>query len=214
MDSSSARDLCKSFPAGTVLFKEGDEGRDMYVIQRGAVRLTRRVGAKDSELAVLPAGEFFGEMAIINNKPRSATATVVEDAQLMVLDGGTFEAMIRGNAEVAVRMIKRLADRLERANQQVELLLHRDPNHRVVQYLRKLAEDGGEPCPTGTLVHLTEQDLAARVGLGEEQVAQVVKRLELARLLSRDERGNFVVSEVGKLQEFLDFLEMTERFGG
>ena len=78
---------------------------------------------REVHLATLPPGEFFGEMAIINKQPRSATATVIEEAQLLVLDARTFEAMIRGNAEIAIRMIKKLAARLAQANSQVEMLL-------------------------------------------------------------------------------------------
>jgi CRP-like cAMP-binding protein len=62
-------------------------------------------------------------MSILNNRPRSATATCAEDARLLVVDARTFEAMIRGNAEIAIRMIQKLADRLAEANGQIERLL-------------------------------------------------------------------------------------------
>src|SRR5947199_7360758 len=107
----------------------------MYVIQTGRVQLTRRVRGREAHLATLPPGEFFGEMAIVNNRPRSATATVIEDARALVIDRRTFDAMIRGNTEIAVRLIKKLANRLEQANQQIEILLVRDTNHRLVQLL-------------------------------------------------------------------------------
>jgi CRP-like cAMP-binding protein len=213
---TSPHDLLKhaqSFSAGTVLFEEGDEGQVMYVIQSGTVKITRKVGTKEALLAMIPAGEFFGEMSIINDKPRSATATVVEDSRLLVIDGRTFEAMIRGNSEIAVRMIKRLAGRLDRANQQIELLLHRDPNHRVVQFIRQTAQKLGRPCPTGTAVPLTVEKLSQQVGLTQAEVTKVVSRLEKARLLTETAEGFFVISEVGKLQDFLEFLEMTERYG-
>src|SRR5450432_315206 len=99
----------KFYPAGTVLFREGDPGREMFVIHSGKVELTRRMKDRDALLALLPAGEFFGEMAIVNNRPRSASATVREDSWLLVIDSRTFEAMIRGKAEIAVRMIKSMA---------------------------------------------------------------------------------------------------------
>ena len=115
--------FAKDYAAGTLLFSEGDDGEVMYVIQSGEVEIRRRIKDQDRVLAVLPAGEFFGEMAIVNDRPRSATAVVRRQARLLVIDGQTFEAMLRGKTEIAVRMIKTMASRLERANQQVELLI-------------------------------------------------------------------------------------------
>jgi len=186
----------------------------MFIIQSGRVRITRRVGGLEMELAVLPAGEFFGEMAIVNNRPRSATAVAIEDALVLVIDGQTFEAMIRGSAEIAIRMIKKLSDRLEQADQQIEMLLYREPNHRLVHFLRQEAQRAGRPHATGVAVGLNERQLAERVGLHADEVRQALDRLELAKLIRRSSDGSgLVIAEVGKLQDFLDFLEMKERFG-
>src|SRR5437867_1778442 len=87
----------REFKAGDVLFREGERGAEMFVIQAGRVRISRSVRGQDSTLALLGPGEFFGEMAILNQKPRGATATVVEPARLLVLDGKTFETMIVSN---------------------------------------------------------------------------------------------------------------------
>src|ERR671934_349281 len=102
----------KEFPKGHVLFREGDPGKEMYVLQSGKVAISKRVRDVEKVLATLGPGEFFGEMAIISNKPRNATATVSQDARLLIIDPKTFEGMIRSNGEISVRMIKKLADRL------------------------------------------------------------------------------------------------------
>ena len=78
------------YPAGSVIFHEGDPAAEMFVIHAGSVTLTRRLRDLDAVLAVLPAGEFFGEMAIVNNRPRSATAVVRRQARLLVIAGLTF----------------------------------------------------------------------------------------------------------------------------
>lgn len=203
----------RDFAAGTVLFRQGDFGGEMYVIQSGKVEISRRVGERETVLAVLPAGEFFGEMAIINSAPRSANARVVEDARLLVLDSATFDRMIRENTEIAVRLIKKLSFRLEQAARQIELLMFRDPNSRVVQYLRQLAAHEGKPAASGIAVSITREGLAEHLGLSHEEVAVVVGRLERARLLSRQGDDIFVIAEMGKLQDFLEFVEMKERYG-
>lgn len=203
----------REFPAGTLLFQQGEPGRDMYVIQKGSVEISRSAGDHETVLAVLPAGEFFGEMAIVNDAPRSATARVLEDARLLVIDSDTFETMIRDSTEVAVRMIKKLAYRLDQTSRQMDLLMFRDPNSRVVHRLRQLAEREGESLPEGVAVNARIDSLAEHLGLGDEEVEVVVGRLERARLVTRLDEGRFLIAEVGKLQDFLDFLEMKERYG-
>lgn len=215
----------RDFPKGTVLFEQGDAGAHMYVIQRGKIEVSRSAGDRETVLAVFPAGEFFGEMAILNNAPRSATAKVIEDARLLVIDSSIFETMIRDSTEIAVRMIKKLAFRLQQTSRQMDLLMFRDPNSRVVHRLRQLAEQGGEERPEGIAVSVSIHGLAEHLGLSEEEVGVVIQRLERARLVTRlddqrldevgaDETSWFLIAEVGKLQDFLDFLEMKERYGG
>jgi CRP/FNR family transcriptional regulator, cyclic AMP receptor protein len=199
-------------PTGTVLFREGEPGHDMFIIQKGRVQLTRNLRGVEKILAVLPAGEFFGEMAIINQKPRSATATVIEESNLLVLDQPTFEKMIKDNTEIAVRLIKKLSARLEMANFQVELLLLKDVNHRVVHLLRRLAEESGVPEVEGIHIDISVYEVADRIGCDDHEVTDIVDRLARARLLKLLPRG-FVIPEVGRLQDFLEFLEMKDRLG-
>lgn len=211
--------FARVYEAGTVLFREGDRADVMYVIQSGDVEVRRQINGEDRVLAVLPAGEFLGEMAIINARPRSATAVVRNEATLLVIEPKTFEAMIRGRTEIAVRMIKALATRLERANQQIELLLLRSANHRVVECLRHLAEEFGRPNDEmTTYLPVTVEDIAKRVALRVDEVEDVLGRLVNARLvIYADDVGlgdiGFVIPEVGRLLEFLEFLELKERFG-
>src|SRR5688572_25315988 len=202
----------RNIPAGQYLFREGDPGREMFVIQSGKVRLTRNIRGQEKLLADLGAGEFFGEMSIINDKPRTATATVTEDAQLLVLDPKTFEAMIKANTEIAVRMIKKLAKRLDDANNQIENLLLGDANSRIVHSLLQLAH-GAQRDERGHLqLGVTAGDIAHRTSVDDPKVAEVLARLERSRLVLAGPSG-LVVPDVGKLQEFLEFLEMRERFG-
>jgi CRP/FNR family transcriptional regulator, cyclic AMP receptor protein len=210
--------FARDYDPGTVLFREGDPGSEMFVIQSGEVEISRMIGDKRQTLALLPAGEFFGEMAIINDRPRSATATVRQPSRLLVIDPETFEAMLRGKTEIAVRMIKALAGRLERANQQVELLLLKNSNHRVVQCLRQLADEHQVDGYAAVYIPVPHVELARRVALTTEEVLDILQRLEMARLVVQAseagiEGDGYVVPEVGRLLEFLEFLELRDRFG-
>lgn len=216
--------FARDFKAGTVLFEEGQPGDHMYVITQGEVEIRRNVGETERVLAVLPAGEFFGEMAILNARPRSATAVVRIDSRLLVIAGNTFEAMLRARPEIAMRIIKALASRLENANQHIELLLLPTANHRVVQCLRHMAEEqlmlAGNVVNPGTAILVPKriEDIAVRVGLPVHEVIDVVDRLRGARLiLLAQDAGiagdGFIVPEVGRLSEFLEFLNLKDRFG-
>jgi CRP-like cAMP-binding protein len=202
----------KEFKRGEILFREGEPGKEMYVVQTGKVNITKKVRETEKILATLGAGEFLGEMALLNNKPRSAGAVVAEDAKLLVIDPKTFEAMIRGNVEIAVRLIKKLSDRLQEADEQIENLLLRDPNSRVVHYLLQGAIKRGKETPQGKLVAVNVAELHGRMGLTLAEVQEAVSKTAKARIIAVVPEG-IVVPDTGKMQKYLEFLEMKERFG-
>ena len=204
--------LGRTFPAGTVLFKEGDSGREMYVIQAGKVKISKKVRNEEQNLAVIGAGEFFGEMAIFNNKPRSATATVLEECKVLVVDPRTLEAMIKGNTEIAVRMIKKLAARLQEADDQIESLMLKDSNSKVVHTLARVADTAGQKVEGGIRIKLTMAELAGKTGLELKQAEEVVAKIVKAKLLQVLADG-FVISDVDRLRKFLEYLTMKEQFG-
>jgi len=200
-------------PAGTLLFRDGDEGDEMYVIQRGKIRIFTEVRGQEKQLAILDQGDFFGEMALLNSKPRTASAEVVEDARLLRIDAKTFGAMIVSNTEIAVRLIKKLARRLDSANTLIDLLMHRDPKARVILGLAHEAEFNGEAQPDGSvLVPLDMSGLATQVGLTAEEVAAVLRRLDRLKIVEQTPTG-FRIPDVMRLHEFLEFLQMREKFG-
>jgi CRP/FNR family cyclic AMP-dependent transcriptional regulator len=202
----------KEFKRGDVLFREGEPGMEMYVVQAGKVNITKTVRETEKILATLGAGEFFGEMSILNHKPRSAGAVVAEDAKLLVIDPKTFEAMIRGNVEIAVRLIKKLSDRLQEADEQIENLLMRDPNSRVVHHLLQAAVKRGKETPQGKLVTVNLNELHGRMGITAAEVQEAVNKTAKARIIALVPEG-VVVPDTGKMQKYLEFLEMKERFG-
>src|SRR5436305_14403945 len=113
----------REFPKGHILFREGEPGGEMFVVQSGKVNITKKVRETEKILATLGAGEFFGEMAILNNKPRSAGAVMADNGKLLVIDPRTFEGMIRGNVEIGVPLLNKLSDRLQAADEQTGTLL-------------------------------------------------------------------------------------------
>jgi CRP-like cAMP-binding protein len=111
------------FNKGHVLFHEGDDGEDMFIIQSGRVAIKKKVKDGDTTLAVMEKGDFFGEMSILERLPRSATAEMVEEGDLIVISGETFGDMIKANPEIAVRMLRKQSIRLRETNRHLEQVL-------------------------------------------------------------------------------------------
>ena len=134
LDDDAARDLRsllsdKTVPQNTRLFRQGDKGDAMYLIQSGRVRISIR-DDDDAEviLAELAQGDFFGEMSIIDGRQRSADAKVIDDARLAILSREAFLSFVRSNPDVALEMLSALTDRLRRTDELLRSRVSRNAN--------------------------------------------------------------------------------------
>ncbi len=207
----SASDIYgRDFPAGAVIFEEDDPGSRMYVIQSGEVRIEKRTGGRTVTLAVLGPGEFFGEMALLERQPRSATASVSKPSRILELDETAFGDLVRNRGEVAHRILRRLSARLREANRQIRNYLSADAMARAVEVLRALAGppsvDGFRPIPAD----LSPERLAARAGVLSDAPA-LWDRLRHARLVREvGARAELAPAEV--VDEFLRYVELKPRY--
>jgi CRP/FNR family transcriptional regulator, cyclic AMP receptor protein len=134
LDDESAESLralleVRTLPAGRVLFRAGDAGDAMYLIEDGRVRIhLRDDDGDDVTLAELSGGDFFGEMAILDGKPRSADATVVEGARLAVLSHDDFHSLVRRDPEMAIQMLAAITSRLRRTDEMLRQRVSRNLN--------------------------------------------------------------------------------------
>jgi pSer/pThr/pTyr-binding forkhead associated (FHA) protein len=118
--SHPLKDFIVKFRAGEKIYGEGDPGSEMFIVQSGSIRIFRALAGADQELAVMEKGDFFGEMSVLEGTPRSASAQAVEDCELIEINSTVFDRMIRGNIEIAVRMLRKLSTRLQEANRRLE----------------------------------------------------------------------------------------------
>ena len=134
LDDEAARELRsllsdKTVPQNTRLFRQGDKGNAMYLIESGRVRISIR-DDDDQEviLAELAQGDFFGEMSIIDGRQRSADAKVIEEAQLAILSREAFLSFVKSNPDVALEMLSALTDRLRRTDDLLRSRVSRNAN--------------------------------------------------------------------------------------
>jgi len=102
------------------IFTEGDLGTTMYIVHSGKVRLFRMVEGQKRSHGVMEKGDFFGEMSILEGLPRTASAEAVEDTELIEINSMTFDKMIKGNIEIAIRMLRKLSIRLRETERRLE----------------------------------------------------------------------------------------------
>ena len=119
----------KIVPRNTRLFRQGDTGNAMYLIESGRVRISIHDDDKQElTLAELAQGDFFGEMSIIDGRQRSADAQVIEDARLAILSREAFLSFVRTNPDVALKMLSALTDRLRRTDDLLRSRVSRNAN--------------------------------------------------------------------------------------
>lgn len=118
---AKASELYVDVPAGQYLFREGEAGSEMYIVESGSIAILRN--ARGSEpLAVLEAGDFLGEMAALEDQPRFASAVARTDCKLLRIERAAFAELLRQNVEIAVRIMRKLALRQRRAEQRISEL--------------------------------------------------------------------------------------------
>ncbi|MEP7132116.1 MAG: cyclic nucleotide-binding domain-containing protein [Acidobacteriota bacterium] len=108
--------------AGETILREGDTGREMYIVEQGRVEVVHGAPGSERQLGVLEAGDFFGEMAILDDQPRGATVRALTACRLLRIDEATFDRMLREYPEIAVRMLRKLSARLRQASANPEIV--------------------------------------------------------------------------------------------
>jgi CRP-like cAMP-binding protein len=158
-----------------VILMQGDPGDALFVIASGQVKVVL-IGDDGREviLSVLGSGSFFGEMALLDDDPRSAHVVAMEDATLLQLRRDDFRVRLRSSPDVAIALLRELTRRLRRADDTIGSLALRDVNGRIAHLLLDLAaeEDGGRI--TRRLTHAT---LAQMVGASRETVSRTLRAL-------------------------------------
>ncbi|MCG6963683.1 MAG: Crp/Fnr family transcriptional regulator [Acidobacteria bacterium] len=168
-------------PRDTVVFDTGDAADAVYVVASGKVNIvvTSSEG-KELILAVLGAGQVFGEMGLLDSSPRSAAVTTATAVELLVINRDEFHRMLDTQPQISRKLLTMLAQRLRRANAKMESLAYMDVAGRLARYFLDLARDHGQALGNGWLVvrRPTHSDIAHSIGTSRETVSRLINDFE------------------------------------
>ena len=188
---------------GSILFNEGDEGEQLYVIIDGKLKLGTSSGdGRENLLSILGPGEMFGELSLFDPGPRTSTATAVTDAKLLSLSHEKVIPWLKQNPEVSLQLLTRLSQRLRRTNEAVGDLVFSDVPGRVAKALIDLGDRFGKTTPEGLLVNhdLTQEELAQLVGASRETVNKALADFAGRGWLKLDGRS-VLIADVDRLSK-------------
>ena len=177
----------RSYPRNNVILSAGEQSSAFYLIISGRVKVI--IGDEEGReviLALLGAGDYFGEMALLDDEPRSATVVTMEDCQLAVVSRQEFEQALSLRPDITTRIVLGLSKRLREANRKIESLALMDVYGRVAGTLLQLARPRD-----GKLVvteRLTHQEIASMVGASREMVSRILRDLTLGGYISVEDK--------------------------
>jgi CRP/FNR family transcriptional regulator, cyclic AMP receptor protein len=167
-------------PAGKIVFSEGDPGDAMYIIIQGEIEISKRTSLETSKtLITLKAGDIFGEMAVIEKKPRSATAIATQESRLLYMDENLFFTMIEKNPDFAVKIVRVLSERIRRSNSLIQALSSTNREALVLSGIKDYSLANGVASIKGHRIQRDKFILWAthHIGLSEREVSEAIHQL-------------------------------------
>ncbi len=188
--------LNRSFPRNTVVIHENDPADSLFIIESGKVKVyCSDKNGKEFIMNTLVAGDYFGELALLDDSTRSASVRTVEKSGFCVIYKEEFNRVLDDHPKIARKLIFNLAQRVRKLTADVKSLALQDVYGRVANVLMDLSEERGD----GTLLipeKLTQQDIADRVGASREMVARILKDLTIGEYIRFEGRHIVIVTRL------------------
>lgn len=172
----ATKDQMRMYPKDSMIFSESQSGSDMFIIQEGQVLISKVVDNNEVALAVLKKGDMFGEMALLENKPRSASAIAHENCRLMVVNRQNFDMMVTTQPQLIARLTTTFAERLWAMHRQLANTQLADLSHKMVDMLSLQIEKSKQPLDQKSSYQsdVSLQDLANMCGIPQQQQAKAI----------------------------------------
>jgi len=200
--SIAAECSTNTYPAGTILFRENEIGTVLYLVVSGSIKVyTSNRNGEIKILSIITKGESLGELSLLDGKPRSATAQVIEDAKLLSLSAKKFRELLRTNHDISLGIIRQLSARLRETNRQVHDLTYLNAKQRVMKNLLQLASAYGNRRSEKIRfrLHLNYDELAQMAGVTKPVLFDVFGELQEKKLLTF--QHDLIVLDLSKLQK-------------
>lgn len=195
----------RRYQSGQIVYMQGEKSRHFYFVERGRVKVSIfRENGSEKILAIQEDNTFFGESAAFDRYPYFATATVLEESDIHIINVDDSEALIRQHPEVSLLIINAIIRKLRLLGLQVEDLSFLDAQKRVANILLKLMCEVGEPTGNGILIKksITHEDLANITGLSRVTVTNVLNHLNRLKLITKG-RLKYTIIDREKLESFV-----------
>ncbi len=197
--------FAKVFPPDSVIISEFEPGDCFYLVQAGQIQLLKTVNGSNKNLDILRPGEFFGEMAILENTPRSATCLTLETVQVLEFNKANFEALITGNPQIALILLKLFCKRIYDQRRRFKILVIKDPSARVMDVFLMFAEldtekGAGE---RNRKFQLTPQDVAYWAGLPIDIVQDELRQMAQKRRLEIFDKS-IMINNLAEMRRYVD----------
>jgi CRP-like cAMP-binding protein len=140
MDMSAFGRFARTFQAGEMIFSEFEPGDTFYLIQSGRVELVKIIGDIEKTLDILQPSEMFGEMAILENSPRSATAIALDTVKVLEFNSQNFEILMLGNPQIALKLLRMFTKRIYDSKRRFMILTLDDPQAKIADVFLMLDE--------------------------------------------------------------------------
>jgi CRP-like cAMP-binding protein len=176
----------RTFAPGTVLFQEKDLGQTFYVVLAGSIKLyTRSASGEEKVLSVVNPGESFGELSLLDGRPRSASAQTLEATTVLELSSQAFMNLLQAHFDITRGILTELCRRLRQTNEQVNDLTFLDGRTRVLKNLILLANRNGKRDGQIISMHmaLNYDELAQLAGVTKQVLTEVLRELEIRGVL-------------------------------
>lgn len=191
----------REYGPGEAIFSKSSPADRMFIVLTGRVKIfAPSLSKKRKTFAYLQPGDFFGEMALLEGKPRSASAEAVEFSKLLVITAQDFKRLLLRDPQLALYLLRTVSQRLRKANEEIEGLLFRNILGRVAKTLLDLSRRGTQQRDGQVLLdeHYTQQELADIVGTTREPLTRAISALRRAQLLAVKE-DRYLITNPDKL---------------